>query len=67
MENKKIDKISVMVEIDGQVCAVVLDDTAKTYLIGILSSLSPNGVIKVAKLSNEYKFDNLDENDIDPS
>ena len=66
METKKVDKICVMVEVDGQVCSIDLEENVKRLLPGIISSLS-GGTLNLIKLSNDYKFDTIQPEDIDPS
>lgn len=67
MENKKIDKICIMVEIDGQVCYVNLSDNVRRMLPGIISSLTPSGRMEVIKLAKDYKFESITDLDVDQS
>ena len=55
----KIGRISIVVEIDGNPCAVVLPDERLRMLIDLASSLSDSGKLPVKKLGDDYKFHEL--------
>jgi len=52
----EIGKVSLIVELDGQVCAVVLPQERMRMLVELASSLSDTGKLTIKKMSKDYKF-----------
>ena len=52
----KIGRISIVVEIDGSPCAVVLPYESLEILVSMAASLSDSGKLPVKKLGDDYKF-----------
>lgn len=52
----KIGRISIVVEIDGSPCAVVLPYERLEILVSMAASLSDSGKLPVKKLGDDYKF-----------
>lgn len=55
----EIGRVSMMVEVDGQACAVVLPQDRMKMLIDIAASLSDSGKLPVKKLGEEYQFETI--------
>jgi hypothetical protein len=55
----EIGRISVMVEVDGQICVVLLPEERKKLLVQMAASLSDNGKLNVAKCPNDFRFETL--------
>ncbi len=56
----EIGRVSMMVEIDGQACAVVLPQERMRMLVDLAGSLSDSGKLPVKKLGSEYSFETID-------
>ena len=52
----EIGRISMMVEVDGQACVVVLPQERMMMLVSLASSLSDSGKLPVRKLPRDYKI-----------
>ena len=56
----KIGKVSMMVEVDGKACVVVLPKERMLMLVDLAASLSDSGKLPVKKLGSEYKFETIE-------
>lgn len=56
----KIGRISMLVEVDGEPCAIVLPRERMLMLVNLAASLSDNGKLPVQKLGDEYQFEDVE-------
>ena len=56
----KIGRVSIVVELDGELCAVILPQERLRMLVGIANSLSDTGRLPVKKLGSDYKFETIE-------
>ena len=57
----EIGRISMVVECDGKVCAVVLPQDRMRLLVNLAASLSETGVLPVKVLPSSYHFETLED------
>jgi len=55
----KIEKVSLAVQIDGDVCFVSLSQANLKLLVQMSASFSKNGKINVVKASSDFKLEEL--------
>ena len=55
----EIGRVSMMVEVDGKPCVIVLPQERMRMLVDLAASLSDNGKLPVKKLGDEYHFETV--------
>ena len=55
----EISKVSMIVEIDGAPCVVILPQNKLLILVDLAASLSDSGKLLVKKLGTTYNFENI--------
>lgn len=56
----KIGRVCMMVEVDGEACAVFLPQERMMMLVNLAASLGENGKLPVRKLGKEYSFEEVE-------
>ena len=59
----EIGRVSMMVEVNGHVWAVVLPQDRMRMLVNLAASLSDSGKLPVKKLSDDYHFETVTTKD----
>jgi hypothetical protein len=57
----KVDKISLFLEIDGKPHVALLEDENKDLIVDVLASVCKNGILRVTKLPDDFKFEPLSQ------
>jgi len=56
---KNVGRVSMCVEVEGKMCAVVLPQDRLRLLVSMAASLSDDGQLPVRELSSDYHWEEL--------
>ena len=59
-DDMELGRVSMIVELDGKLCAVVLPPERMRMLVDLASSLSDTGRLPVKQLGSDYKFETIE-------